>query len=281
MIDILEKELENFKSREEKFNHLRELLQILILKIIFDTGFFKNIVFTGGTALRILYDLRRFSEDLDFSLVNKKGYSLDKFSITLKTKLTQYNIEPEVKVKEKKVVQELSIKFKKILYDLGISHLSGQSLLIKIEIDTQPPRGGNIEISLVNKLFMFTITHFDLASLYATKLHACFFRRYTKGRDFYDLLWYLTKGIEPNYMLLNNTIKQTHKGESLRINRDNFYQFLLEKISRVDFAKIKRDVERFLVNKNEVRLLDKEKFIGLIKKKYKEGKESPFAVRQG
>lgn len=266
MIDILKKELQLFKSREEKFNHLREFLQVIILKIIYDAGFFKNIVFTGGTALRILFGLRRFSEDLDFSLVNREGYSLDKIHSILRRQLSQYNLETEIGIKDKRVVQELFIKFNRILFDMEISNLAGQKLLVKIEADTNPPQGGNVEISVVNKLLIFTITHFDLPSLYATKLHACFFRRYTKGRDFYDLLWYLTKGIEPNYTLLNNAIEQTHKGKIDIINKNNFKQFLLDNISKVDFIKIKHDVEIFLEDKSELKLLEREKIIGVIGK---------------
>lgn len=265
MIPILKKELQIYKRKEEQFNHLRELLQILVLKIIYDTGLFKNVAFTGGTALRVLFDTRRFSEDLDFSLIEKKGYSLKKFAKTLEKKLSHYHLEQEIKTKDKKVVHELLIKFKNILYEMELSPLSKQKLLIKVEIDTHPPSGGNLELTVINKLFMFTITHFDLPSLYATKLHACFFRRYTKGRDFYDLLWYLAKKLEPNYTLLNNAIRQTHSGKLPKINKNNFQQFLLEHVSKLNFEKIRQDVKRFLEDKNEVNLLDRQKFISLIK----------------
>jgi predicted nucleotidyltransferase component of viral defense system len=269
MIEVIKQELQKFKGREDKFNHLRELLQILILRIIYDAGFFKNIIFTGGTALRILFNLRRFSEDLDFSLVNKESYSLDKFYNVLKKTLYQYNFKVEIKIKDKKIVQEAHIKFKDILFDTKITDLSAQKLFIKIEIDNNPPKGGNIEVSLINKLFIFSITHFDLASLYATKLHACFFRRYTKGRDFYDLIWYLTKRIEPNYVLLNNAIKQTYKDKFMPVNKNNFKEFLLEKISRIDFKEVRQDVKVFLENKDELKLLDEKVIIGLIKKSTK------------
>lgn len=267
MIEILKKELQSFKTNEEKFNHLRELLQILILKIIFDAGLFKNIIFVGGTALRILFDLQRFSEDLDFSLINKKGYSLNRLSKVIRGRLLQYNLKSEMTIKEKKTVHELMIKFTKILYDMELSRLPGQKLFIKLEIDTNPPQGGNIEISVINKLFMFTIPHFDLSSLYATKLAACFFRSYTKGRDFYDLLWYLTKRIKPHFSLLNNAIKQSQGGEHPQVNEANFHEFMLKHIVRINFTKVRQDVERFLVNKDESNLLSRENFINLIEKK--------------
>jgi len=87
MITLLKSEIEKYSTQEERIHHLRESLQILILKVIYDRGFFKNLSFVGGTALRILYDLKRFSEDLDFSLIQKKGFDFTKFSQDLKKQL--------------------------------------------------------------------------------------------------------------------------------------------------------------------------------------------------
>jgi hypothetical protein len=107
-----------------------------------------------------------------------------------------------------------------------------------------------------SEVFVFTVLRFDLASLYATKLHACFFRKYTKGRDIYDLIWYLGKELLPNFTLLNNAIEQT-EGKNSTLNRDNFKEFLIRKIEEIDFIKAKKDVERFLVDKDELRLFNK------------------------
>jgi len=265
MIELIEKEIEKFETRQEKFNNLREILQILILKIIHDTGYFKNLVFTGGTALRIIYNLKRFSEDIDFSLVNKKKFKIEDFANILERELKNYNLEVELKTSGR-VVKQINLKFLKILQYLNISFLPSQKLFIRVEIDTNPPEGGNMEISLINKIFIFAVVHFDLPSLFATKLHACFFRRYTKGRDFYDLLWYLTKGIQPNYVLLNNAIRQSSKERKRAIKPENFGKFLKRELLKVDFDKVKRDVERFLEDKREANLLNKENFLKLCKK---------------
>ncbi len=157
MLEVLEKELRNFKTYEEKFNHLRELLQILILKIFQQAGFFKNLAFVGGTALRLLFDLKRFSEDLDFSLIRKKGYNLKDIVNILKRRLNEYNLNPEIKAKSRKAICVLEVKFKKILFDLKLSNLPEQKVFIKIEIDTNPPSGYNTEVSLINKLFVFDV----------------------------------------------------------------------------------------------------------------------------
>jgi len=147
------------------------------------------------------------------------------------------------------------LRFKDVLFNLGLSNLKEQKLSIGLEIDTCPPKGWNTDISLISKSFVFTVTHYDLPSLYTTKLHACFFRKYVKGRDFYDLVWYLGKGILPNFLLLNNAIAQA-EGRRAVVTEENFKKFLLEKLENIDFAKVRKDVERFLVDKKELKLLD-------------------------
>ena len=138
--------------------------------------------------------------------------------------------------------------------------------MIKLEIDTNPPKGSKLELSLVNEMtFVFTVTHFDLPSLFATKLHACFYRKYTKGRDFYDLIWYLGKKVTPNFTVLNNAIEQT-QGKNPKINQNNLTDFMLKHLKRIDFVQARHDVERFLLDKSELKLFDAEIISGIIKK---------------
>ena len=256
MIEFLRQRISPENSLEGKVNRLRELLQMVSLKILYDKGYFSKIAFVGGTALRVLYDMRRFSEDLDFSLIGKRDYSFEEMVSTLKREFKLYGLKINAKAKIGKTVQNSMVKFPKVLSELGISNLESQNISIKVELDSNPPAGWHIENTIVNKTYLLNITHFDLPSLYATKLHASFFRRYVKGRDFYDLVWYLTKKIKPNYTLLNNAIKQT-EGKSPRLDEDNIKDFLLKKISKVDFSAVRKDVERFLEDKEEIRLLDK------------------------
>ena len=255
MIEVFREQFRAEMSPEEKLNRTRELLQILALKIMYDKNLFNNLVFTGGTALRILFNLRRFSEDLDFSLIQRKGYDFETINANLTRGFNLYGLDMQTKVRIERTVHSTLLKFSGLLKELGFSTLDRQQLSIKIEIDTNPPRGGRIENTLINKLYLFNITHFDLSSMYATKLHACFYRGFTKGRDIYDLIWYLGKRTKPNYRLLNNAIRQT-EGSSPKTEESNFKAFLLESIKKIDFSKAKKDVERFLEDKNELRLFD-------------------------
>lgn len=257
MLELIRESLNDRMSQEEKVHHVREELQILILKILFDTVMFENLAFVGGTALRILFGLRRFSEDLDFCLIREKRYNFEKLVKTVQYQLQKHGFDVDIKKNNLGNVHKLMVKFKGILLALRLSNLKDQKLSVALEIDARPPQGWNTEISLITKRFVFTVTHYDLPSLYATKLHACFFRKYVKGRDFYDLVWYLGKDILPNFVLLSNAISQT-ENKQMNITQENFKTFLLEKVEKVDFARVRRDVERFLVDKNELKLLNKE-----------------------
>jgi len=257
MIEIFKQQFTSDMSAEEKINRTREFLQLILLKIMYDKNFFENLTFVGGTALRIIYDTKRFSEDLDFSLTKKAGYNFSKISPKLIRTLGLYGLKAEAKLKDQKIVQSALLKFSGLLKDLGLSYLKEQNLSIKIEIDSNPPKGWHIENTLINKAYMFNVAHFDLSSLYATKLHACFYRKFIKGRDFYDFIWYLGKKIKPNYILLNNAFKQT-EGYNPKIQEENFKAFLLDKIKKIDLKEAKKDVERFLIDKNELRLFNLE-----------------------
>lgn len=256
MYELLRQKFTSVMSDEEKINKTREFLQILILKIMFDKDFFNNLAFVGGTALRILYGMRRYSEDLDFSLVKKQKYNFKTLISQLVYELRQYNLNVEPKNKESSTVHNSFLKFPDLLNKLGLTGVKKLNLSIKVEIDTNPPNGWHSALIPITDSFVFVVNSFDLPSLYATKLHACLFRRFTKGRDFYDLVWYLGKKIEPNYILLNNAVKQTEK-KNLRIGQTNLKQFIRDKLKKTDFDLVRKDVERFLENKPELKLLDR------------------------
>lgn len=263
MLEILKQKLKPEITDENKINKAREFLQILMLKTMFDEGNFNNLAFVGGTALRVLYGMRRYSEDLDFSLIKSEGYDFNKLLNNLVHRLKQYNFKVESTAKKGGIVHNSFIKFPSLLKDLGITETEKQKLSIKIEIDTNPPSGWHVNLSPITDIFVFAVRSFDLPSLYATKLHACFFRRYIKGRDFYDLIWYLGKKIKPNYVLLNNAIKQT-EGKDLKIDNDNLKLFLKDKLTNIDFKAVSKDVERFLEDKSELRMFNKDIILSAI-----------------
>ncbi len=262
MLDLIERAVAEVPDRETKVHTTREFLQLLILKILYDRGYFKNLVFVGGTALRFLYGLRRFSEDLDFSLINREGYTFTRVLKKIGYDLEKAGLSLDVKSHLQPPVQSAFFKFKNMLFQLGLSGFKGQKVSIKLEVDVNPPAGGNLTTTLISKHFVFAVTHFDIPSLYALKLHACFFRKYTKGRDLYDLLWFLGRKEMPNFRLLNNAIEQTEP-RALPVKESNFKTFLREGLAKLDFVKARRDVEKFIEDKNELTLLARDTILGL------------------
>ena len=265
MEKIIRSRLDKNGTREENVHQVREFLQLLILRIIHEINYFQYISFVGGASLRFLFQLQRFSEDIDFSLIQKQGYNFNKFIKSIEFHLQKFGFQIEIKLKEKKVVQNAYVKFIGLLQQFNVARMKDEKLSIRIEIDSNPPYGWKSEMSIINDFFIFPVWHFDLPSLLATKIHACFYRKYQKGRDFYDLMWHLSKKITPNFLLLNNAIKQTEKVDS-QIKRENFKDFLYEKIEQLDFDALGKDVEPFLVNKSEVNLINGEVFFKLVDK---------------
>ena len=255
MIDLIRQQLAKVVTDEAKFTRCRELMQILCLKILDEHKMFDCLAFTGGTALRVVFGVRRFSEDLDFSLVEKRNYSFARLNHELLKSLELSGLKAQSKPKDEKVVHSTMLKFPGLLKAVGLSPLESQNLSIKLEIVTNPPQGGQVETRIIQKEYVFSLTHFDLASMFATKLHACFYRPYVKGRDVYDFIWYMGNKVMPNFTLLNNAITQT-QGTTPNIDEKNFKEFLLRGIERVDFKDAQKDVERFLDDKRELRLFD-------------------------
>jgi len=261
MLSLLKEQISKYSTNEEKFNYLRETIQIQTLKIIDQHGFFKNIAFVGGTALRILYDLNRFSEDLDFSLINAENFDFLRMSEQLIKSFLLLNIDLQINSKTKNNVHVAQLKFSKLLYELGLSSLPDQKLYIKLELDMNPPLGAVLEYTMQKNFF--GIRHYDLPSLYAGKLHAVLHHKYTKGRDYYDLMWYLTKRIEPNLTLLNNAITQSTAKQS-KLDIDDLKASLTKRLQKTDFQEVYADLETFIRDPLELKVLNLSNFLNLL-----------------
>ncbi len=254
------------RNQGDSYNRLREYLQHVVLRALFEQNALKGIVFHGGTALRIIYDLGRFSEDLDFHVDAGCGFDLKKISGTLKRSLELQGYAISLKNSSSDAVKSSFIKFGSILTETGLGTREGEKLNIKLEVDMNPPAGFATEHSLINKYFPLAVIHHDAKTFFAGKLHAVFQRSYIKGRDYYDLWFYLGrwKGFEPNLKYLNNALEQTgYKGDEITV--DNWKTLLAERIGSVNWKAVSTDIEPFLENPGDVRIFNKDFFLQMLK----------------
>ncbi len=239
----------------QKMNLLREYTQAFILRSLHENEAFRNLSFVGGTALRFLYDLPRFSEDLDFSLERKEGYEPEKWLAKLKRELQYAGFEPEIKWNDRKTVQVAWIGFSGLLKEAGLAADPRQKLSIKLEIDTRPPENAMTEVKVVNRFFLLALRHHNLPFLMAGKIRALLTRGFTKGRDWYDILWYRSRSpsVEPDIEFLRACLEQGEVGRGGLAER--WREELRHQAEKADWDAIRRDVEPFLERPEESRLL--------------------------
>jgi len=267
---ILSSRIEELKPKDdsERLSIARELVQEIILLGLTRIGFGKIAAFHGGTALRILYKLNRYSEDLDFCLISPdKTFSLNTALSPILEELQHWGLQTEITRKEKFTgnVQKLFIKETSIGAILSIdTHIHRmQKITIKIEIDTNPPEGAIIESTLVEFPNDYYVTCHDITSLCAGKLHAILRRPYVKGRDWFDLLFYFNKKTSPNFHFLRNALLQSDPQYSLPdiLNQRWLKEILKERINAVDFNKVRTDVLPFVFSKKDTDLWSKDYFL--------------------
>jgi len=270
----------NPQNEEETLSALREIMQEILLAGLSRTDFYEKAAFYGGTALRIFYKLDRFSEDLDFSLLKEDpDFSLEPYfpsivaefealgitvSIKEKNKTTQTNVDSAF-LKSETIWKELVLE--DIVKEAGIK--SNRSIKIKIEVDRNPPLGFEIEEKLMLRPFSFYVKCFTQSSLFAGKMHALLFRKWqkrVKGRDWYDLEWYIKKGIalDLNHFLLR--AKDTGDWKEKNITRKQIMELLKQKINTVSFVSIKNDVVRFMKDDKALQIWSPAYFNDLIEK---------------
>ena len=249
---------------EQALNRLREYLQVFVLRSFHESEAFRSLAFVGGTALRFLHGLPRFSEDLDFSLLSAAGYAGREWMGTVKRDLTLAGFSPEVTWNDRKTVHAGWVRVAGILHDAGLSPLPGQKLAIKVEIDTLPPAGAHCERRIVTRHLTFLLQHYDLPSLLAGKLHALITRKYAKGRDWYDLVWYLSQRppVTPNLPLLQNALDQTRG--SGRCDAGAWMSLVRDRMEAVDVGSMADDVRPFLERPQEASLLTRENLLRLL-----------------
>jgi len=248
MKDYLANLVKQAASSLEGRNVAREYLQARILGSLQRAGAMIPLVFHGGTALRFLYSHGRYSEDLDFSLEgNRQSYNFRAYLQAIRSELSTEGYPVELKVNDQKMVHSAFIRFPGLLFELGLSPNRSEVLAVKIEVDTNPPEGAGFYTTVVRRFVVLQLHHYDKASLLSGKIHAILQRPYTKGRDIFDLLWYLSdpKWSAPNIEFLNNALLQTHwSGKEMTL--ENWKEQVLSHLRNANWKNIQEDVRPFI-----------------------------------
>ena len=184
----------------------------------------------------------------------------------VKNRFLAEDYEVTIKAKTAKTVKAAFIKFPGLLYELGLSPLSSEVISIKVEIDSNPPVGSKVETSIIRKHCLLNLQHYDKSSLLAGKLHALSSRKYTKGRDVYDLMWYLSDRTwpEPNILLLNNALKQT-AWSGPELTEENWRELIALRVSEFDWNKVIADVKPFIEKQSDLQMLTPQNLVKLLK----------------
>ena len=266
MKDFLYQLVERAENPGMALNRVREYLQARMLETLQESGRFVTWVFHGGTALRFLFDLARFSEDLDFSLITAGDVNVRAALKSIKNTFLAENYRVRVTLNESRAVKAAFVHFDGLPHELGISLHRNQSLAIKVELDSRPPSGGVTTTSLVRRHILLRLHHHDRATLLAGKIHALLSRPYIKGRDVYDLVWYLTDRDwpMPNLDYLNHALIQSDWQGPVADDRN--WRFLVaERLKSADWKRVRQDVAPFLERPAEIDFLTPEHVTQLLR----------------
>ncbi len=273
------------KNEEETLAAFREIMQEIALAGLSRTDFFTKAAFYGGTALRIFYKLDRFSEDLDFSLLEvNPDFSLEPYFSAILSEFESLGLKVSINEKDKKIksaIESAFLKSETIWKELVLEEIvkqagikSNKTIKIKIEVDRQPPLKFETEEKLLIRPFSFYVKCFSQPSLFAGKMHALLFRKWktrVKGRDWYDLEWYIKKGIPLDVEHFLHRAKETNDWQEETINKQQIIELLQTKIENISFKNIKEDVVRFIKDDKVLDIWSPNYFKDLIEKmKFKE-----------
>ena len=259
-IELLQRRLDEYActGEEEELNAMREILQDLILAGLARTDFFTKAAFHGGTQLRIFEGIRRFSEDLDFALLEEdRSFALKSYLEKVALELKSVGVELEVKDKSKaeSTVKKGFLKSDSLVSLLELHYVGGRGTpgtpakaLIKMEVDANPPAGADYRAETLLFPYPASVRCFTRASSFAGKLHALLCRPYIKGRDWFDLIWYLGAKTKINHVLLSSALDQQGPWAGTGVKTDDAWvkRELVNVIARLDWKAAREDVRRFV-----------------------------------
>jgi predicted nucleotidyltransferase component of viral defense system len=271
----------NPTTAQEFENALKEIIQDITLASLARAQFFDKAAFYGGTALRIFHGLPRFSEDLDFTLLSAQpDFSLKIYFKSVSDGLKSFGLDVAIEEVDKKVSTNIESAFLKANTRIHLLRIDAgkkfadkiqdnKKLSVKFEVDTTPPLGFETEVKVLPPPITASIKVLTPSFLFSGKMHAILFRKWKtriKGRDFYDLLWYLGQKTPLNLGYLETKMRDGNAWtETRKINHDDLLSLLTERIKTIDFKSAAQDVVAFIKDPDEVTGWNQELFLSALK----------------
>ncbi|WP_020559382.1 nucleotidyl transferase AbiEii/AbiGii toxin family protein [Thiofilum flexile] len=272
-VNLLDQMLSRYplSNAELQEQALREVMQEIALAGLYRAGFFEKAAFYGGTCLRIFHGLPRFSEDLDFSLLQADAdFSLQPYFKAMVTEFEALGLQVEITAKQKTMHSQIESAFLKNTTQIFSLNIQGsRKIKIKFEVDTLPPLGFDTEERLLLQPFSFYVKCFALPDLFAGKLHALLFRQWknrVKGRDWFDFEWYVRHGIAPNLTHFARRAVESGDIQQEILSKAELQTLLRQRIEEVDFAAARQDVVKFISDASTLDIWSQRYFLLLVEK---------------
>lgn len=255
----------DLSTEESLRNATFEVIQQIALSGLHRSGFFDKAAFYGGTCLRIFHGLKRFSEDLDFTLLRKdENFDLQEYFPAIISEFKSFGRDVVLTKKEKKNFGKVESAFLKDNTDIyNLQFQTEKSYKIKIEVDTNPPLLFSTEPKLLLHPYSFMTRCLTLSDLYAGKMHALIFRRWgnrVKGRDWYDFEWYVRQGVKLHF---EHFQQRAMEFNGMDVSRNQFMELLRERLRSTDIELVKKDVRPFVMNPEELNIWSNDYFLQL------------------
>ena len=260
-----------------KENVLHEVMQQIALAGLSRGGFFEKAAFYGGTCLHLLHDMRRFSEDMDFSLLEPDlGFQFEDYFPAVVEEFKMAGKDVEIKMKHKgqpSAIESAFLKESSDVFDIGFT--TEKRLKVKVEVDIDPPPKFSTEMKLIELPRKCWVRSYDLPGLYAGKVSAALFRKWknrVKGRDWYDVMWYIQNRVELD---LAHLIERAKESEPLAdvSTREKLLAAFDARIDTIDFENAKEDVLPYLNDPKEVDIWSREFFKEYIRRMISKGEQ--------
>ncbi len=268
------------QTKNEYERAIHEILQEIALLGLWRAKFFEHAAFYGGTSLRILYGLNRFSEDLDFSLLKpNRNFNLSPFLKSIEEELEISGLPIKTEYKNNLPDDTIHSAFLKTgtletFIRIGLDESlrkhtqSNEFIKIKLEIDIDPPPHFSTEVRYLLKPIPFSIRTYIPDDLFAGKVHALLCRPYkvrVKGRDWYDFIWYITKGFSLHLAHLESRMRQSgHYSNENTLTQENLIDLMKQKIIGLNIQAAKEDLRRFIRDPKELDVWSKDFFLSLL-----------------